>query len=63
MAATCRTAHTLCQNDCGHLNGTVEAVPDTNQGQVKRNRYRMWRGRVRRGGYCGDKAIPVWVLT
>ena len=37
MATTCRTASgdvldTLCQNYYGHLNGTVEAVLDANQG-------------------------------
>ncbi|OZY60009.1 phage tail protein [Pseudomonas lundensis] len=37
MATTCRTASgdvldILCQNYYGHLNGTVEAVLDANQG-------------------------------
>lgn len=37
MATTCRTASgdmldTLCQNYYGHLNGTVDAVLDANQG-------------------------------
>ena len=37
MATTCRTASgdmldTICQNYYGHLNGTVEAVLDANQG-------------------------------
>ena len=37
MATTCRTASsdvldTICQNYYGHLNGTVEAVLDGNQG-------------------------------
>lgn len=37
MATICRTASgdvldTICQNYYGHLNGTVEAVLDANQG-------------------------------
>lgn len=37
MATTCRTASgdvldTICQNYYGHLNGSVEAVLDANQG-------------------------------
>ena len=37
MATTCRTADgdvldTICHNFYGHLNGTVEAVLDANQG-------------------------------
>ena len=37
MATTCRTASgdvldTICQHYYGHLNGTVEAVLDANQG-------------------------------
>lgn len=37
MATTCRTSDgdlldTLCQHYYGHLNGTVEAVLDANQG-------------------------------
>ena len=37
MAMTCRTADgdvldTICHNYYGHLNGTVEAVLDANQG-------------------------------
>ena len=37
MATTCRTADgdvldTICHNFYGHLNGTVEAVLDVNQG-------------------------------
>lgn len=37
MATICRTSDgdlldTLCQNYYGHLNGSVEAVLDTNQG-------------------------------
>jgi len=37
MATTCRTASgdvldTICQNYDGHLNGTVEAVLDADQG-------------------------------
>ncbi len=37
MATTCRTSDgdlldTLCHQYYGHLNGSVEAVPDANQG-------------------------------